>query len=82
MIFERGTCDHKIQIRYLTGTWGERGYVAPMLDLVEKIHVREPSEKHILLFLTGQDEIDRVCKVLSNRCPFPPPFSVRFASEV
>jgi HrpA-like RNA helicase len=33
------------------------------MELVDQLHMSEPAEHHILIFLTGEDEINRCCQV-------------------
>jgi ATP-dependent RNA helicase DHX8/PRP22 len=44
-----------------------KGFMSAMLQKAEDLHLREDPSKGILVFLTGQDEIDRFCKELSQR---------------
>ncbi len=37
-------------------------YVDKAMQLVEQLHANEPTEHHILVFLTGEDEINRCCQ--------------------
>ena len=43
-------------------------YIQAAVDLVDKIH-REQAPGHILLFLTGQDEIEDACTAIRARTP-------------
>ncbi|CAN3358906.1 pre-mRNA-splicing factor ATP-dependent RNA helicase Prp22p [Diutina catenulata] len=45
----------------------ELDYVAAVLDSIVQIHVSEPLGGDILVFLTGQDEIDTCCEALFER---------------
>lgn len=41
-------------------------YVNDAVELVLQIHETENEDGHILVFLTGQDEIDRACSMINN----------------
>ncbi len=42
-------------------------YVDKVMELVAELHVQEPTEHHILVFLTGEDEINRACQGAHRR---------------
>ncbi|ETO29245.1 DEAD/DEAH box helicase [Reticulomyxa filosa] len=42
-------------------------YVEASVEAALKIHQSKPPDGHILVFLTGQDEIDRACSLLGKR---------------
>ena len=44
----------------------ESDYIQASLETVQQIHLQEP-EGDILLFLTGQEEIDNACQALDKR---------------
>eukprot|EP00633_Aureoumbra_lagunensis_P007415 CAMPEP_0197324994 /NCGR_PEP_ID=MMETSP0891-20130614/71424_1 /TAXON_ID=44058 ORGANISM="Aureoumbra lagunensis, Strain CCMP1510" /NCGR_SAMPLE_ID=MMETSP0891 /ASSEMBLY_ACC=CAM_ASM_000534 /LENGTH=577 /DNA_ID=CAMNT_0042817889 /DNA_START=766 /DNA_END=2496 /DNA_ORIENTATION=- len=44
-----------------------RGYVESCVEVAVQIHSTQP-EGHILIFLTGQDEIERACRMLREKC--------------
>ena len=37
------------------------------MELVDQLHTSEPSEDHILIFLTGEDEINKCCQGIHKR---------------
>mmetsp|Transcript_39431 Transcript_39431/g.79046 ORF Transcript_39431/g.79046 Transcript_39431/m.79046 type:complete len:196 (+) Transcript_39431:1-588(+) len=37
------------------------------MELVDDLHAHEPPEHHILVFLTGEDEINRVCQGIHRK---------------
>lgn len=47
-------------------------YVQSLVDIALKIH-RTQGKGHILAFLTGQDEIDKACALLSSQAAHPAP---------
>lgn len=47
-------------------------YVQSLVEVALKIH-RTQGEGHILAFLTGQDEIDKACALLSSQAAHPAP---------
>jgi ATP-dependent RNA helicase DHX8/PRP22 len=42
-------------------------YVDKVMELVDQLHVQQPVEHHILVFLTGEDEIIRACQGAHRR---------------
>ena len=42
-------------------------YVDKIMELVDQLHVEQPVEHHILVFLTGEDEIIRACQGAHRR---------------
>ena len=54
------------QIMTTTGPASSNTYVSAAVDAVLKIHSKE-EDGHILLFLTGQDEIEQACSMLRSQ---------------
>eukprot|EP01083_Nonionella_stella_P005204 15088_1 len=45
----------------------QRFYVQSSVDTALRIHQSEPADGHILVFLTGQDEIEKACELLGKK---------------
>jgi len=42
-------------------------YVDKVMELVDHLHAEQPPQHHILVFLTGEDEINRACQGIHRR---------------
>lgn len=57
---------HPVQIFYTTDP--EPDYLDAAVRTVQHIHLEEPTPGDILLFLTGEEEIEKACEMISAGC--------------
>lgn len=66
LISERGATGCSFQVEVMYATQPEADYLEAALITVMEIHLREPAGD-VLVFLTGQEEIDMACSTLHDR---------------